>query len=347
MKSEKKLKNYVIDKLIAALMCKCGFGDVIFPIKSVSGGYVHRMYKVKTNSGTYAVKHLNPEIIGRKGALDDFERAEKLEYLLEKEDIPIVPALTFFGKKMQNVGGHCFYIYNWQNGHITDWNHISNEVCNIAGNLLGRIHAIAPRNTSHEEPRLSNINWQWYIKKASNQKSEIAFVLSDNLQLLTYAEKELNMARASLPDIICVSNGDMDPKNIMWDKGKPWIIDLECLNYGNPVSDVLQLALQWSGIVTCNMNVEKMVAFFKGYLEVYDNSFREYGNVLGLAYTWIEWLEYNTQRALGLCGDEKERSLGISEVKNTVNRIKCIHDNEREIKDALYFRLPEIEADRK
>lgn len=339
------MKDYTIDELIAALMTKCGFGTVIFSIEPVSGGFMHRMYRVRTKSGIYAVKHLNPEIMGREGVHDNFDRAEKIECLLEKEDIPIVPALTVLGKKMQTVDGHYFYIFNWQDGHITDWNNISNDECKAAGNILGRIHAIDPKNVAHQEPELSKIHWHEYTLKANEEKNEIAALLADNEKLLIYAEKELNQARASLPDLICVSNEDMDPKNIMWDNGNPWVIDLECLDYGNPISHALQLALQWSGITTCNMDIEKMVAFFNGYLEAYDNCFRAYSGVFGVAYTWVEWLDYNIQRALGTCIDEAERQLGISEVRNTVERIKYIRNIEKEIKEALNARLPEIKAE--
>ena len=76
-----------------------------------------------------------------------------------------------------------------------------------------------------------------------------------------------------------MSDEDMYPKNIMWNNGEPWVIDLECLDYGNPISHTLQLALQWSGIVTCDIKVEKIVAFFDGYLEAYDNCFRAYSDV--------------------------------------------------------------------
>ena len=50
-----------------------------------------------------------------------------------------------------------------------------------------------------------------------------------------------------------------------------------------------------------------------------------YSDVVGVAYTWVEWLEYNIQRALGNCMDDAERQLGISEVRNTIDRIKYIH----------------------
>lgn len=47
----------------------------------------------------------------------------------------------------------------------------------------------------------------------------------------------------------CLSNEDMDPKNVMWENGSSWVIDLECLEYGNPMSHAVVLALQWAGTV--------------------------------------------------------------------------------------------------
>lgn len=333
------MKENMIEELMTKLMSSCGFGAIISPIEPVSGGFMHRMYKATTNGGTYAVKHLNPEIMGRPGVLENYARAEMIEHRLEEAGIPIVPSISVHGKKMQNVDGHYFYIFHWQEGHITDWYNITKNECHMAGSILGRIHAIEPKNVSHQEPELSHIDWHEYVLKAQTERSEIASLLAENEELLVYAEKEMNYARISLPDILCLSNEDMDPKNIMWDNGNPWVIDLECLDYGNPISHILQLALQWSGITTCSLDIEKMIAFFDGYLESYDNCFRAYSDVFGLAYTWVEWLEYNIRRALGACMDEAERMMGISEVKNTIDRIKYVHKVEKNIKDALDSRL--------
>lgn len=333
------MKETTIKELLARLMCECRLGEIVAEVETVSGGFMHRMYKVITDSGIYAVKHLNAEIMKRPGVHENYARAEKIERMLENSDIPIVPALVFDNRKMQNIDGQFFYVFKWQKGKITDWNHISNEECYKAGNILGRIHAIEPKNIERQSPELSQIDWHDYVLKAKEEGSEIASLLEEKEELLVYVESELNRARTLLPAMLCISNEDMDPKNIMWDNGTPWVIDLECLDYGNPISHAMQLALQWSGIVTCEMDIDKMLAFFDGYLEAYDNCFRSYGDVVGVAYTWIEWLEYNIKRALGNCIDEAERALGISEVRNTINRIEHIRRMEPKIKAALDTRL--------
>ena len=325
--------------LISQLFETLSLGTVTAPVVPVSGGFMHRMYKVCTASHTYAVKHLNPEIMKRPGAMDNYKKAEKIEAILEGEGTPIVPGLVFDGKKMQELKGNYFFIFDWHDGSITDWNNITVEQCWKAGNIQGRIHAIKTGLAVANEPtslELSTIDWDGYITQAAECK-EVESLLKENLPLLNYAQDELNKARKSLPNITTIIDEDMDPKNVMWKNGEPVVIDLECLDYGNPVSSAIQLSLQWSGITLCDFDAEKQKAFFEGYLQAYDNGFRNYKSVFGLTYTWIEWLEYNIQRALGSCQDKAEQEMGLSEVKNTINRIKYIHQMEDKIKSNLEF----------
>ena len=145
----------------------------------------------------------------------------------------------------------------------------------------------------------------------------------------------MNRAREALPAVTCITDGDMDPKNVMWDGDAPAVIDLECLAYGNPVSDALQLSLQWAGCTVCDLDFDRLKAFFDGYHEAFDCGFSTYDAVFGLAYTWIEWLVYNILRVLGPCADEAERRTGIAEVESTVARIRYLSENEAEIRRRL------------
>ena len=45
------------------LMPKLNLGIIEQEVKRVTGGLLNRMYKVVTSNGTYAVKHLNPEVM--------------------------------------------------------------------------------------------------------------------------------------------------------------------------------------------------------------------------------------------------------------------------------------------
>ena len=318
-----EIKN--LKDTICKLFAQCNLPDVVGDIVPVSGGLMHKMYKVQTARGTYAVKCLNPQIMKRPGVFENYARAEALEKILEENGIPIVPALTFDGKKMLESDGRYFYIFAWQNGQITDPENISQEQCFKAGEILGRIHALDPQNVEPVEPELSSIDFTRYLSPDD-----------ENLELLEYAQTRLNQARKMLPSMKSISNDDMDPKNIMWHNGAPYVIDLECLGYSNPIESCLNLALQWSGTVNEKFNKENLAAFFKGYLSAYDNGFRSYDELFGIAYTWLEWLEYNFKRAQGLEGTtEEEIQLGRTEVINTIARIKYLRSIEDEVCDVI------------
>lgn len=91
------MKETIIEELIR----QCDLGKILADVESVSGGFMHRMYKVTTDSGIYAVKHLNAEIMKRPEVLENYARAEKIERMLEENDIPIVPAMVIHERKMQ------------------------------------------------------------------------------------------------------------------------------------------------------------------------------------------------------------------------------------------------------
>ena len=181
----------------------------------------------------------------------------------------------------------------------------------------------------------SKIDFDLYVSKAKEMDPELFLLLAESKELLQYAEDELNKARKLLPDIVCISDGDMDPKNVMWENGQPLVIDLECLAYENPISDALQLSLQWSGVTICNIELNHIHAFFDGYLSAYDNGFHKYADVFGLGYTWLEWFEYNLKRTLDNCAGDEEKEMGFKEVKNTLARIRCLNENEADIRRHL------------
>ncbi len=227
--TEEKIKNLFKENIP---------GEAVLSITPVPGGFMHRIYRVETKDHSYAVKHLNPNIMKYPDAMANYRKAEALESKLEKAGIAIVPALAFDSKKMQETDGEFFYIFDWVEGQITDWNNITTKQCKMAGEIQGRIHAIEYTENAEEKHEPCVISWSRYISDATAAKSEIAPILKDNEQLLCYALDEMNKAYLALP-----------------------------------------------GITTCDLDLQKVKAFFDGYLDVFDCGFRAYDKVFGLDYT--------------------------------------------------------------
>ena len=99
------------EKTIALLFQSLSLGKILPPVTPVSGGLMHRMYRVNTADRSYAVKHLNPEIMKRPNVMENYRKAEALEKIIGDSGIPVVAALTINGRKMQEVENEFFYIF--------------------------------------------------------------------------------------------------------------------------------------------------------------------------------------------------------------------------------------------
>lgn len=300
-------------------------GALTAPPQRVTGGFMHKMFQLETTTGNYAVKLLNSTIMKRPDALDNYKRAEGLESILQQNQIPCVPALEIEGRKMHCIDGQYFYVFNWIEGKSVLWEHLTRKHCEIAGALLAKIHKIEQTDTPFEPDEI-RVDWDTYIAQAEAKCPEIASDLANNRDLLYSAQEQYNLALKSLPPITTICDGDMDCKNVLWTEGKPLIIDLECLDYGNPVWEMFRLALDWSGDVICKINFDHLGAFLSAYQKEYDHSTAkmsiDWNALYGLGFGWLDWLDYNVRRALMLeCSDEEERKLGIEQVLGTIPRI--------------------------
>lgn len=315
--------------IFADILNKLELGSLTAQVKRVSGGYMHKMYSLETETGKYAVKLLNPIIMQREDVFKNYEIAERLEKILQINDIPIIPALEFGGKKMQCINNQYFYIFDWACGKALSSEEIKKEHCQTIGAILARIHKIEQRKEMSAREEIK-IDWDFYIKLSNEKCPEIIALLIDNRELLYDSQKEGNLALKSVPPVISICNGDMDSKNVLWFDDNPQIIDLECLSYGNPYMELFQLALYWSGYENCSINYEHLISFITAYCQEYGKLQVDWDVLYKSNFGILEWLEYNVKRALMIeCENEEERLLGIDQVKQTIKHIiyyDLIHD---------------------
>ena len=62
---------------------KYNFGNIL-NISKLSGGLMHKMFKVETDKGIYCVKVLNPEVMARDTAYNNFVVSESVSNLAKK-----------------------------------------------------------------------------------------------------------------------------------------------------------------------------------------------------------------------------------------------------------------------
>lgn len=330
---------------------KLDLGELASQPQRVTGGYLHKMFRLETTTGKYAVKLLNPIIMKRPGVLEDYKRAEHIEQILSEHSIPIIPALEIHGARMQRLNGQYFYLFEWTDAKALGWHEIQEKHCRAAGGLLARIHNIPSEMPVgyHLSDRKFHVDWDGYIRLAEKMRSELSEELEKNRELFYQAQQEYNAAVDNVPDIVCITDGDMDCKNVLWKNGQPLMIDLECLDYGNPFLEMFQLALSWAGDAVCDIDFGHLNSFLRAYQSEYGEVDVDWKTLSGAGFFWLDWLEYNTKRALLIeCGDEEEQRLGIRETKETIQRIAYYHSVKESMLEYLRDKIPsETSAQRK
>ena len=145
-------------------------GEIKGEPEQVAGGLTHRMFKIFTDKGKYIIKMLNPNIMKRPTAIMNYNKADYYEELLKQNNIKAVYSLIFNNKKMQELDGQYFYVYEWYDGKILKDEEISKYHCKEMGKILAKIHNINLINKEEQGNDKKHIDFKYYLD-ISNEKN--------------------------------------------------------------------------------------------------------------------------------------------------------------------------------
>lgn len=305
----------MFDRICAEL----NLGALTVPPQRLHGGYTHRMFRLDTTGGCYAVKLLNPEIMQRPGVLDNYRTAEGFEALLERENLPILPALTIGGRKLHCVDGQYLYVFDYFDGRVLTADEITPAHCAKIGGVLAGIHRAGENALPHLQTEVPGEGVLWRKRADALLASDDARAEGDLLQaavpMLERASAAAENAVRRLPPMQALCHNDMDPKNVLW-RGEDFrIIDLECLGVADPRQELLDLAVSWSG---------GEEGCFKAFVFAYDAAGSARLTDAALVYdsrrNYLDWLEYNARRAL--FDDPEERRIAREQIRWTLHKME-------------------------
>lgn len=279
----------------------CGLrrlGKLTAPPAAVSGGYLHRMFRVETAAGVYAVKLLNPDIMLRPEALDNMRLGEQAALAL-REQVPLCAARDGL---VTELDGAYYIIYDWVEGAAVFVPEIMPAHCRVMGDLLGRIHragVTVPGMTPCGEVRKA---YGWPVKD----------------ERLARWDEQARAGQCALLNRQVISHRDLDPKNVLWQGMKPCIIDWEAAGYVNPWQELIELLNYWAS------DKDMVHAMLEGYGR--HMNLREAPWEAALAAGMdgmLGWLHYNLRRSAGLEGSGPEdKAAGEEHVSNTLRELE-------------------------
>ena len=327
--------------LFEHICAQLSLGEMTAAPVSLSGGYTHRMFSLTTTQGKYAVKLLNPEIMARPDALSNYARAEANEALLEAAGLPILPAKTICGSKMQRVDGQHLYVFDFYEGRVLTDAEITPAHCAAMGDVLARIHSIAEGKAT-PKASLSEEGGSEGAGRSPDWPPLVAALLRDPeaiwhgadmhraLPMLIRVTRAMENAAARLPRRETLCHNDMDAKNVLWQGDDFRIIDLECLGHANPEQELLDLAVSWAGYT---LDEAKFRAFVGAYIAAGGRITADPADLFDSRRNHLDWLAYNTKRALsaslseggGSAGagrsEQEERRIGREQIEETLEKL--------------------------
>lgn len=305
-----------------------GLGRLTTEPQPVSGGLLHTMYCVETESGRYAIKVLNPEIMQRETAMQNMINSEKVSQAL-KQTVPLVAAKEFDGKRVVESDGICFMVFDWLDGASVFAPDITAEHCKKIGQVLGKIHAADVQVAGMEQKSEVRDMFDWenlleawrsYEKSSSVAQEALTEFLPELIKL----DAGTVAALKELSNYQVISHRDLDPKNVMWQGEQPYLIDWEAAGYVNPYQEIVEVLNYWITDEESGYDYEKFTALMKEYVKNIDTASVNWDTVLKSGFDgMLGWLEYNVKRAAGLTGcDEADRFAGVEQVCGTLAEIK-------------------------
>ncbi|MBR3162312.1 MAG: phosphotransferase [Bacilli bacterium] len=298
----------------------------IISINKIPGGLMHKMFKVETDKGVYCIKVLNPEVMSRKTAHNNFIISETISNFAKKNGIPASCALKIDDNYLTKLDNIYYMIFDYLEGKTLNDNEITVNHCKKIGNILAHIH-----NLDYKEIGLKpNIveykkiyDWDSYINNPNFNKMSYKNLYLSNYKKYNSLLKRANQRFNDSNNSQTICHSDMDPKNVMWHNDNPIIIDWESASISNPCIELLEDALCWSGFLSNNFNKDKFSTIFKEYFKYRTiNNIDWYDVICGNLVGRLGWLKYNLDRSLGIISkDIEEIKIAENEVIKTIDEI--------------------------
>jgi len=300
-------------------------------LSRVIGGFHHRVWRLDTDRGTYAVKQLSIDTDPTDpDALGHYNASEAIAEAFAVRGVPAIFALQSGAEYVQIIDGERYLVHPWINAVALDISDVSERHAFEVAGILARMHGMHldfPGLKQHEFDVHPEENIVLLVDMARELDVQRSATLQRGLPSFLEIVNAQRSAIQILENHLVISHGDLDQKNVLWDaEGKPALIDWESARKLNPTHEILLEALNWSGIGSrfdSDLFGEIISAYKQagGVIE-HDSVTAAYHCILG---DWLSWLMYNVGRCLDL-EDADQRATGEKQIDFVLSTLQRIMD---------------------
>jgi Ser/Thr protein kinase RdoA (MazF antagonist) len=295
----------------------------------VTGGFLHRVWRIKTTKSLFAIKELNREVISEYNAHQRFRQSEQIAAAFATKNLPVITALDGLEGPLLEIPGATVMVFPWVNGEVLPSTSVGTEQARLIGKLLASMHRIdLPfNNLKYQEVELfSAEEWASFVQYAEGRRLPCVDSLRDILpEILTWSQLAIQ-SNERLKRKLVVSHRDLDQKNVVWiDCHTPILLDWESAGLVNPTLEIIGAALSWSGQIVGSLRKDIFLELILGYREYNEITQSDvYDAMVGWISGRLSWLRYNIRRASASSASfsRVDRALRLEITLNTIKSIR-------------------------
>ena len=301
------------------LCSRLGLGVPGRELCKVSGGFHHKMWRLDTDRGRYAIKQLSTDAdMGDPGTVEHYNVTEAIGEAFASHDIGAIFALKWHANYLQVIEDVGYLVYSWTSAVGLPSNEISAKHALKIARILARMHLADIQMPQVKDAQLEIFTEEKMVSlvnRAIECNARHATVLDEQLPDFLRILDSRRAAIRTLGDRTVISHGDMDQTNVLWSaSGDPILIDWESARRLNPTYEIVLEALEWSGIATTFQHglFDRMISAYThagGAIDS-DSMRASFHSILG---DWLDWLMFNVGRSVDL-EDDEQRLIGANQV---------------------------------
>jgi Ser/Thr protein kinase RdoA (MazF antagonist) len=286
-----------------------GLGAPTGVLVRVPGGRSHRLWRLDSTHGRFAVKELNRKW-NNPNYVAWYERAFRVELAAERAGVRLprpVPVRDTRACLAELPDGAerpaTVRVHEWVDGTALRPEDVHDAAALQAGAILARIHGLGLRAEQPLEEILTvwgRDHWYMLLDRAGAAGASYSERLRAELPTVADLERLIIAARQDSAPVL-LSHCDLDPANVLTDdQGQLVLLDWDGASPCGTMHEVASVALDWAGVQTRDAIPAFVRAVIRGYRDA-GGRFEAHGPTV-FAYFLrgcLNWLEYSVRRSLG------------------------------------------------
>jgi hypothetical protein len=314
----------------------------------VEGGLTHRMYRVDTGHGTFAVKEISIDPEGTWQA-PWIERAFALEQNAFGAGLPMprpvaVPSTGACLAEVPREDGSLatIRVHEWLDGEGLRNVVYGTDFAERTAGVIARIHALemGAEETLAQTLRVTGLDhWEALTERVEQSTLPWRWELRSLIPTIVELESYIEASRSDTSPLI-FSHRDADQKNWMkTPQGDLFLVDWDAAGPILPRHDVANTALAWAGIHLGEPDWKVVRTWVRAYRAAGGQLERFVaGDLAEFVTVAIWWFEHNVRRSLGETGgDESDEQRAIAfarrEFKSLPRILRSLERWERALAD--------------